>query len=97
MNFVRALYDGYDEKLAASATRIGRPSGAFYPRMVVIPPGVDFTRVRPVPDEDAPPPEGPDEPPFWAQISRFLRNPRKPAILASTYASLCFFSIAHLC
>lgn len=85
--FFRALYDGYDEKLAASATRSGRPSGASYPRMVVIPPGVDFTRVRPVPDEDAPPPEGPDEPPFWAQISRFLRNPRKPAILAS--ARLC--------
>jgi sucrose-phosphate synthase len=51
------------------------------PRMAVIPPGLDFDRVHLQP-EDAPPPEGDDEPPIWREISRFLRNPRKPAILA---------------
>jgi sucrose-phosphate synthase len=48
--------------------------------MAVIPPGLDFERVQPV-DINAPPPEGDDEPPIWREISRFLQNPRKPAIL----------------
>ena len=48
--------------------------------MAVIPPGLDFARVKPV-DLEAPP-EGDDEPLIWREIARFLRNPRKPAILA---------------
>ena len=74
------LYDGYDANLHRALMRSRRVTGRWVPRMAVIPPGVDFTRVKPV-DLDAPP-EGDDEPPIWREIARFLRNPRKPAILA---------------
>ena len=74
------LYDGYDASLHRALMRSRRNTGRWVPRMSVIPPGVDFTRVKPI-DLDAPP-EGDDEPPIWKEIGRFLRNPRKPAILA---------------
>lgn len=76
----RGLYDGYDANLQRALQRARRVTGRWVPRMAVIPPGVDFDRVKPV-DLDAPP-EGDDEPPIWKEIARFLRNPRKPAILA---------------
>ena len=74
------LYDGYDASLHRALLRSRRNTGRWIPRMSVIPPGVDFTRVKPI-DLDAPP-EGDDEPPIWKEIGRFLRNPRKPAVLA---------------
>ena len=74
------LYDGYDASLHRALMRSRRVTGRWVPRMAVIPPGVDFARVKPV-DLDTLP-EGDDEPPIWKEIARFLRNPRKPAILA---------------
>ena len=74
------LYDGFDAQLQRALTRTRRATGRWMPRMAVIPPGLDFARVKPV-DLEAPP-EGDDEPAIWREIARFLRNPRKPAILA---------------
>lgn len=74
------LYDGYDASLHRALMRSRRVTGRWVPCMAVIPPGVDFARVKPV-DLDTLP-EGDDEPPIWKEIARFLRNPRKPAILA---------------
>ncbi|KAL8497834.1 hypothetical protein ACS0TY_021250 [Phlomoides rotata] len=57
------------------------------PRMVVIPPGMEFHHITPhdgdletdpEPNEDG---KSPD-PPIWAEIMRFFSNPRKPMILA---------------
>ena len=48
-------------------------------RMVVIPPGVDLSRFRPPRRSDP-------LPAYAAEIARFLRHPRKPAILALSRA-----------
>jgi sucrose-phosphate synthase len=55
------------------------------PRMVIIPPGVEFGHI--VHDFDVDGEEenhGPasEDPPIWSQIMRFFTNPRKPMILA---------------
>ncbi|KAI9107029.1 hypothetical protein K1719_022557 [Acacia pycnantha] len=82
------LYDGFDPvlscKLRARMKRGVSCHGRFVPRMVVIPPGMEFHNIVP-PDLD----EGeknedksaPD-PPIWSEIMRFFSNPRKPMILA---------------
>ncbi len=48
-------------------------------RMVVIPPGVDLERFRA-------PPRGMTKPPIYHELARFLREPRKPMILALSRA-----------
>ncbi|CAK7328425.1 unnamed protein product [Dovyalis caffra] len=92
------LYDGFDVKLEkvlrARARRGVNCHGRYMPRMVVIPPGMDFSSV--VVQEDAPEVDGelasltggvdgssPKAiPPIWSEIMRFLTNPHKPMILA---------------
>ncbi|KAJ6949108.1 sucrose-phosphate synthase 3 [Populus alba x Populus x berolinensis] len=92
------LYDGFDVKLEkvlrARARRRVNCHGRYMPRMVVIPPGMDFSSV--VVQEDAPEVDGelatlissidgssPKAiPPIWSEIMRFLTNPHKPMILA---------------
>lgn len=90
------LYDGFDVKLEKVLRARGRRGvnchGRFMPRMVVIPPGMDFSNV--VVQEDA---EADGEltslnstdgaspkamPPIWSEVMRFLTNPHKPMILA---------------
>ncbi|XP_010419666.1 PREDICTED: probable sucrose-phosphate synthase 2 [Camelina sativa] len=82
------LYDGFDpvleRKLRARMKRGVSCLGRFMPRMVVIPPGMEFHHIVPH-DVDA---DGDDEnpqsadPPIWSEIMRFFSNPRKPMILA---------------
>ncbi|KAL1554832.1 putative protein serine/threonine kinase, variant 2 [Salvia divinorum] len=85
------LYDGFDpileRKLRARIKRNVNCYGRFMPRMVVIPPGMEFHHIIPhdgdmdaelEPDEDG---KSPD-PPIWTEIMRFFSNPRKPMILA---------------
>ncbi|XP_047941719.1 probable sucrose-phosphate synthase 1 isoform X1 [Salvia hispanica] len=85
------LYDGFDpileRKLRARIKRNVNCYGRFMPRMVVIPPGMEFHHIiphdgdmdaEPEPDEDG---KSPD-PPIWTEIMRFFSNPRKPMILA---------------
>ncbi|RZC68753.1 hypothetical protein C5167_031919 [Papaver somniferum] len=91
------LYDGFDVKLEkvlrARARRGVNCHGRFMPRMVVIPPGMDFSSVEV--QEDPPEAEGDLTsliggegsspralPPIWAEVMRFLTNPHKPMILA---------------
>ncbi|XP_038907015.1 probable sucrose-phosphate synthase 2 [Benincasa hispida] len=90
------LYDGFDVKLEkvlrARARRGVISHGRYMPRMVVIPPGMDFSNV--VVPEDAPDADGeltqltsdgssPKAiPTIWADVMRFLTNPHKPMILA---------------
>ena len=76
-----ALYSGFDATLERALARSTRFTGRAMPRMVVIPPGLDFSSVHPF-DPDAPLPVGDEEPTIWRDIARWLRNPRKPAILA---------------
>ncbi|KAJ8449655.1 hypothetical protein Cgig2_001311 [Carnegiea gigantea] len=91
------LYDGYDvklDKVLRARTRRGvNCHGRFMPRMVVIPPGMDFSNV--VAQEET---HDTDEitslvnsidgsspkalPPIWSEVMRFLTNPHKPMILA---------------
>eukprot|EP00253_Pinus_taeda_P014286 PITA_14286 len=86
------LYDGFDVKLdrvlRARAKRNVSGHGRYMPRMVVIPPGMEFNVVEHENfdtdgdidvngDASAPP-----DPPIWAEIMRFFTNPRKPMILA---------------
>ncbi|XP_058203298.1 probable sucrose-phosphate synthase 1 [Rhododendron vialii] len=86
------LYDGFDpvleRKLRARIKRNVSCYGRFMPRMVVIPPGMEFHHIVPHDadmereiegDEDNP--ASPD-PPVWSEIMRFFSNPRKPMILA---------------
>ncbi|CAM8886278.1 unnamed protein product [Rhodiola kirilowii] len=86
------LYDGFDpvleRKLRARAKRGVSCYGRFMPRMVVIPPGMEFHHIVVHDgdiDVDA---EGNDEhsgthhPPIWGEIMRFFSNPHKPMILA---------------
>ncbi|KAG1363434.1 sucrose-phosphate synthase [Cocos nucifera] len=91
------LYDGFDVKLErvlrARARRGVNCHGRFMPRMVVIPPGMDFSNV--VVQEDTTDADGDLKeligsegtspravPPIWAEVMRFLTNPHKPMILA---------------
>lgn len=91
------LYDGFDVKLEkvlrARARRGVSCHGRFMPRMVVIPPGMDFSNVVVHEDIDG---DGDSKddivglegaspksmPPIWAEVMRFLTNPHKPMILA---------------
>ncbi|CAA0394428.1 unnamed protein product [Arabidopsis thaliana] len=91
------LYDGFDIKLERKL-RVRRRRGVsclgrYMPRMVVIPPGMDFSYVltqdSQEPDGDLKSLIGPDRnqikkpvPPIWSEIMRFFSNPHKPTILA---------------
>jgi len=75
-----SLYDGYSESLANALLVSQRATGRHMPRMVLCPPGLDFSWVRCFDPES--PPSSDDEPPIWRELSRFLRDPRKPCILA---------------
>lgn len=93
------LYDGFDVKLEkvlrARARRGVNYHGRYMPRMVVIPPGMDFSSV--MVQEDAPDADGELNqlmggtdgssspkaiPAIWSEVMRFLTNPHKPMILA---------------
>ncbi|CAL1384492.1 unnamed protein product [Linum trigynum] len=92
------LYDGFDvklEKVLRARSRRGvNCHGRYMPRMVVIPPGMDFSNV--VIQEDTPEVDGeltsliggtegssPKAiPTIWSEVMRFLTNPHKPMILA---------------
>ncbi|CAN0875333.1 Probable sucrose-phosphate synthase 3 [Linum grandiflorum] len=92
------LYDGFDvklEKVLRARSRRGvNCHGRYMPRMVVIPPGMDFSNV--VIQEDTPEVDGeltsliggiegssPKAiPTIWSDVMRFLTNPHKPMILA---------------
>lgn len=92
------FYDGFDVKLEkilrARARRGVNCHGRYMPRMVVIPPGMDFSSV--VVQEDASEVDGelptviggtdgssPKAiPTIWSEVMRFLTNPHKPMILA---------------
>ncbi|KAL3646047.1 putative protein serine/threonine kinase [Castilleja foliolosa] len=86
------LYDGFDpvieRKLRARIRRNVSCHGRFMPRMVVIPPGMEFRNVvaqdgdtdgEVEGHEDS---SGNQDPPIWSEIMRFFTNPRKPVILA---------------
>eukprot|EP00252_Welwitschia_mirabilis_P004258 TRINITY_DN1454_c0_g1_i1.p1 TRINITY_DN1454_c0_g1~~TRINITY_DN1454_c0_g1_i1.p1 ORF type:complete len:881 (-),score=191.96 TRINITY_DN1454_c0_g1_i1:214-2856(-) len=92
------LYDGFDVKLEkvlrARARRKVSSHGRYMPRMVVIPPGMDFSNV--VPEQDTADGDGDLAalingdgslspralPPIWTEVMRFFSNPHKPMILA---------------
>ncbi|KAJ3678294.1 hypothetical protein LUZ60_002097 [Juncus effusus] len=84
------LYDGFDVKLErvlrARARRGVSCHGRYMPRMVVIPPGMDFSNVAVPDDEDSDlrdiigSPRS--NPPIWSEVLRFFTNPHKPMILA---------------
>ncbi|XP_077231573.1 sucrose-phosphate synthase family protein [Tasmannia lanceolata] len=91
------LYDGFDikleRKLRARRRRGVSCFGRYMPRMVVIPPGMDFSNVVAQDsiesDVDLASLIGPnrtpsrrDLPPIWSEIMRFFTNPHKPMILA---------------
>ncbi|KAJ0029898.1 hypothetical protein Pint_13803 [Pistacia integerrima] len=86
------LYDGFDpileRKLRVRIRRNVSCYGRFMPRMVIIPPGMEFHHIVPQDgdmdgetegNEDHP--TSPD-PSIWTEIMRFFTNPRKPMILA---------------
>ncbi|RVW74974.1 putative sucrose-phosphate synthase 4 [Vitis vinifera] len=90
------LYDGFDLKLERKL-RVRRRRGVScfgrnMPRMVVIPPGMDFSYVKiqdSEGDSDLKSLIGSDKtqnkrhlPPIWSEIMRFFTNPHKPMILA---------------
>lgn len=91
------LYDGFDLKLERKL-RVRRQRGVscfgrFMPRMVVIPPGMDFSYVATQDtmegDTDLKSLIGNDRtqskrnlPPIWSEVMRFFTNPHKPTILA---------------
>ncbi|CAA0806465.1 Sucrose-phosphate synthase 1 [Striga hermonthica] len=85
------LYDGFDpileRKLRARIRRNVSCYGRFMPRMVVIPPGMEFHHIIPHEGDMDAETEGNEDgkspdPPIWAEIMRFFSNPRKPMILA---------------
>lgn len=90
------LYDGFDVKLErvlrVRAKRGVSCHGRYMPRMVVIPPGMDFSNVIAPDAGDAidgdlesalSDPGSPlAEPPIWSDIRKFFNNPHKPIILA---------------
>ncbi|KAG9448480.1 hypothetical protein H6P81_008445 [Aristolochia fimbriata] len=87
------LYDGFDvileRKLRARMKRNVSCYGRFMPRMVIIPPGMEFNNVVEHHEGDLDGDvDGNEEnqaspdPPIWPEIMRFFTNPRKPMILA---------------
>lgn len=91
------LYDGFDvrleRKLRVRKRRGVSCLGRYMPRMVVIPPGMDFSYARTQEltegDGDLSYFFGSDGsqtrrglPPIWSEIARFFTNPHKPMILA---------------
>ncbi|KAJ0724321.1 putative sucrose-phosphate synthase [Helianthus annuus] len=86
------LYNGFDpvleRKLRARIRRNVSCYGRFMPRMVVIPPGMEFNHIIPHDGDMDGETEGTEDrqatpdPPIWAEIMRFFTNPRKPMILA---------------
>lgn len=90
------LYDGFDvklEKVLRARDRRGvNCHGRFMPRMAVIPPGMDFSKVIQEQQNDndsdlslTNTDQGSSPkamPPIWSEIMRFLTNPHKPMILA---------------
>ncbi|RVW65301.1 putative sucrose-phosphate synthase 1 [Vitis vinifera] len=87
-----SLYNGFDpvieRKLRARIRRNVSCLGRFMPRMVIIPPGMEFHHIIPQDGDmdgeiegSGADPSSPD-PPIWAEIMRFFTNPRKPMILA---------------
>eukprot|EP00249_Psilotum_nudum_P018799 c26968_g1_i1 orf=498-3647(-) len=88
------LYDGFDVKLERILRARARQGvschGRFIPRMVVIPPGMEFSDVEQDAGDalenevdangEASSPQ--DDPPIWDAITRFFKNSRKPMILA---------------
>ncbi|GAA0174748.1 hypothetical protein LIER_28079 [Lithospermum erythrorhizon] len=85
------LYDGFDpileRKLRARIKRNVSCYGRFMPRMVVMPPGMEFHHIVPQEGDLDGESEGNEDgkspdPPIWAEIMRFFSNPRKPMILA---------------
>ncbi|XP_062099348.1 probable sucrose-phosphate synthase 1 [Humulus lupulus] len=86
------LYDGFDpvieRKLRARIKRGVHCHGRFMPRMIVIPPGMEFHHIAPQEgDVDGELERNEDnaaspDPPIWSEIMRFFSNPRKPMILA---------------
>jgi sucrose-phosphate synthase len=86
------LYDGFDlmveRKLRVRRRRGVSCLGRYMPRMVVIPPGMDFSYVDTQDGGDAADlqmiissPKKP-LPPIWSEVLRFFANPHKPMILA---------------
>ncbi|KAG2583013.1 hypothetical protein PVAP13_6KG226100 [Panicum virgatum] len=85
------LYDGFDltmaRKLRARIKRGVSCFGRYMPRMIAIPPGMEFSHIAPH-DVDLDGEEGNEDGsaspdlPIWADIMRFFSNPRKPMILA---------------
>ncbi|KAG8046989.1 hypothetical protein GUJ93_ZPchr0008g12640 [Zizania palustris] len=85
------LYDGFDltmaRKLRARIKRGVSCYGRYMPRMIAIPPGMEFGHIVPhdvdldgeEANEDG---SGSPDPPIWVDIMRFFSNPRKPMILA---------------
>ncbi|XP_022731595.1 probable sucrose-phosphate synthase 1 isoform X3 [Durio zibethinus] len=86
------LYDGFDpvleRKLRVRIRRNVSCYGRFMPRMVIIPPGMEFHHIVPQDGDMDGEIEGSEEhpsspdPPIWSEIMRFFSNPRKPMILA---------------
>ncbi|KAJ0969185.1 hypothetical protein J5N97_022062 [Dioscorea zingiberensis] len=91
------LYDGFDvklEKVLRARSRQGFSChGRYMPRMVVIPPGTDFSNV--IVQEDSNEPDGEvtlitgadvasprSVQHIWSDVMRFFTNPHKPMILA---------------
>lgn len=89
------LYDGFDikveRKLRVRRRRGVSCLGRYMPRMVVIPPGMDFSYVtaddslegdlKSLIDSDRNQNKR-SLPPIWSEIMRFFTNPHKPTILA---------------
>lgn len=89
------LYDGFDvqlERVLRARAKKGMSCyGRYMPRMVVIPPGMDFSCVISPDAEDGDTDTGAlsgepmspkPEPSIWGEIKRFFSNPHKPIILA---------------
>ncbi|GMP94492.1 hypothetical protein CsSME_00043939 [Camellia sinensis var. sinensis] len=81
------LYDGFDpileRKLRARIKRNVSCYGRSMPRMVVMPPGMEFNHIVPQDaDMDGETEGNEDNPPIWSEIMRFFSNARKPMILA---------------
>ncbi|CAM8995866.1 unnamed protein product [Rhodiola kirilowii] len=91
------LYDGFDVKLERKL-RVRRRRGVsclgrYMPRMMVIPPGMDFSYVKTQDFEgegdlksmlgfDRTQTKKSQLPPIWSEVMRFFTNPHKPMILA---------------